>query len=148
MMPITFTAVLRLDDAALAALAAQAPACGTCPVALYCAAAMPVITYQFPCCGAIALDTRHGPCVLDCANHDFQTIPASVKDLCPLCSGDIIEAELRATLGGKAQPRYLRTVHAIVPLAQRLATWRRREVQAHAKIKHEALLLQELNDTH
>ena len=115
--------------------------CGTCPVSLACAASQGGTGWRFPCCGAAAVETlvdrQHLVLVLDCANNAFENTRSDAeysKSKCPLCTGDLIEWAVR---GNTETYRYVRTVHAHVPLKTRLDLWRERLPVAQARVQAE-----------
>lgn len=113
--------------------------CGTCPVSMVCAVGEGGNGYVFDCCRSVGFETTENGkrvlYVIDCQNHQFaQTSLAKECKLCPLCSGGIMEVVLRDI--GHSN-RYLPTVHAKVPVAERVALFRKAAVAAKARIAAE-----------
>lgn len=113
--------------------------CGTCPVNMACAVGEGGNGYVFDCCRAAGFETTENGkrilYVIDCQNHQFeQTFLAKECKLCPLCSGGIMEVVLRDV---SQSNRYLPTVHAKVPVTERVALFRTAAEQAKERIAEE-----------
>lgn len=106
--------------------------CGGCPVGLLCAAGVGGTGWRFDCCGStmVELPEQGIELIVDCARNGFHQ-RADVRDvmrgdMCPLCSGDVVETVLRELDRGRSSARILLTIHARVPARERLRLWRRR----------------------
>jgi hypothetical protein len=113
--------------------------CGTCPVNLACAVGKGGNGFVFDCCHATAFEMMEGEkrrlLVIDCQKHAFeQTELAKDCKSCPLCSGDIMEVVLRDV---SQNNRYVPTVHAKVPLADRVKLFRTKLEEAKAILEEE-----------
>lgn len=100
--------------------------CGTCPVSVACAVNQGGNGYVFDCCRSAGFETTENDervlYIIDCQRHQFeQGERAKQCTLCPLCSGGIIEVVVRDS---SQSNRYVPTVHAKVPLAERVRLWR------------------------
>ena len=128
-----------LFAATAAAVEATAVNCTTCPVSLQCLAGQDGLGQKATCCGATAVVDLTGPgrqlLILDCNKHRFGTPLHTHPEFgeCPMCSGDIVQAHL---LGHVETHRYVPTVHAAVPIATRLAVWRKALPEAERFKRH------------
>lgn len=114
--------------------------CGSCPVNMSCVLGEGGNGWKFDCCGATGYVLDEATIVIDCANNSFeQNAEAKTWKLCPLCSGGIMEVVERARKDGHHKNLYLLTVHAKVPLAERLALWKERQAKAKTLIADEDL---------
>ncbi len=109
--------------------------CPTCPVNLSCLTGRSGTGWRFDCCGTAVLDLGNDMVMVDCKINEFRDERHQRFGLCLLCSGAIMEVE---ELGGLAVGTnyYLPTVHARIPLADRLKTLRAR----HQGVKDERAL--------
>lgn len=99
--------------------------CGNCPVNIACAVGGGGTGWTFDCCHSTSVeqnnDGRRRLLVIDCGKHAFEQIDMAKEcKLCPLCSGDIVDVELRDEIDTH---RYVPTVYAKVPLAVRVKKW-------------------------
>lgn len=113
--------------------------CGTCPVSMACAVGQGGNGFVFDCCHAVgynAWEDGEGVLyVIDCQNHGFEQVSLAKECfLCPLCSGGIMEVVLRDV---SQSNRYVPTVHAKVPLAERVALFRKTAEEAKERIAEE-----------
>lgn len=106
--------------------------CGSCPVSMRCVVEDARGTgWTFDCCGATSVDLVIGApwrniLVVDCGRHRLGQVPAAKEcRVCPLCSGDVVTRALELEDDPSTTYEYLPTVWARVPLAERLALWRR-----------------------
>lgn len=107
--------------------------CPTCPVSLSCLTGKSGTGWRFDCCGMAAMSVRGGTVMIDCQINEFRDERASSGSACPLCTGGIMEAiELARGNPAATESYYLPTVHAKFPLAERLASLRRRHQEALA----------------
>lgn len=107
--------------------------CPTCPVSLSCLTGRSGTGWRFDCCGMAAMSVRGGTVMIDCQINEFRDERASSGSVCPLCTGAIMEAiELARGNPAAAESYYLPTAHAKFPLAERLASLRRRHQEALA----------------
>lgn len=104
--------------------------CGACPVSMWCAAEKGGTGWTYDCCGSTSFDQTIGEpwrsiLVIDCGRQRLGQAPAA-KDCrsCPLCSGDIVAFAVELEDDPSTTYEYLPTVHARVPLADRLSLWR------------------------
>ncbi len=97
--------------------------CGTCPVNIACALERGGTGWTFDCCRSTSVDTSEGILIIDCQLHRFEQ-SATARDckVCPLCSGDLMTVALRDPRNAN---HYVPTVHAKIPLAERLRLWRK-----------------------
>lgn len=120
--------------------------CGSCPVNLSCAVRRGGNGYKYACCGSTAvvvegLITVSGICVspsllvMDCARNRFETSPRvlDLKELCVLCKAE--HFALVHLLNLTPNHRIVPTVHAKVPLRERVAAWRAAEPAAQARVE-------------
>ena len=115
--------------------------CGTCPVSMACAVNQGGNGWRFECCGATAVPVQGLLFIMDCANNQFEKNKNAFRlNICPLCTADIVESAVR---GNAENYRYVRTVHAAVPLKTRLDVWRARLPKAQEKVREEQLRLKE-----
>ena len=115
--------------------------CGTCPVSMACAVSQGGNGWRFQCCGSTAVPVQGLLLIMDCNNNQFEVNNNSMlTNHCPLCAGDIVESAVR---GNAENYRYVRTVHAVVPLKTRLDVWRARLPKAQEKVRQEQLRLGE-----
>lgn len=130
-------------DKPIAAVEKTRVDCGTCPFSLACIVGQGGNGWKFDCCGMtgfIVGDEDNAITVaIDCQKNNFeQGAKAKTWTKCPLCSGGIIEVVERARRDeGKDSNRYLLTVHAKVPLAERLELWKKKREDAIARIQEE-----------
>ena len=108
--------------------------CPTCPVSMACVAGIGGNGWRFDCCGSTGIPVENGTLFVDCAINRFER-HHKVKDFprCPVCSGgimEVIEAARRGELASVGMNYYLPTVHAVVPLADRLVLLRRKHREA------------------
>lgn len=113
--------------------------CGSCPVNMACAVGQGGNGYVFDCCRAAGFETTENGkrviYVIDCQNHAFEQTPLAKEcTLCPLCSGGIMEVALRDV---HQSNRYLPTVHAKVPVAERVKLFRKSVEEAKERIAEE-----------
>jgi hypothetical protein len=109
--------------------------CGTCPVSMACVVSEGGNGWRFRCCGSTGVEVQGLLFVMDCNNNQFEVNKDVMRaNVCPLCTGDIIESAVR---GNAERYRYVRTVHAVVPLKTRLDVWRARLPKAQAKVREE-----------
>jgi hypothetical protein len=113
--------------------------CGNCPVNMACALGQGGNGYTFDCCHATGFQTevdgRTVMYLIDCQRHAFeQNRFAKMCKLCPLCSGDIVEVAMRDISQSNV---YLPTVHAKVPVADRVRLWRDKLPQVRERLKAE-----------
>lgn len=101
--------------------------CGACPVNVDCALGNRGNGWTYSCCGVSAIDTDRAVIVVDCQHHTFfQCNDAKLCIKCPLCTGDIVLISRldAAEYGGSgSNVFYVPTVHAKVPLKERLRLW-------------------------
>lgn len=95
--------------------------CETCPVNMSCMAGQGGTGYVVACCDATSMCLQEKPkrvLIIDCAKHRFErtTDTKSIKK-CGLCSAGVLQIDARNL---EAQ-YYLPTVHAKVPVTERLA---------------------------
>lgn len=131
---------LKVVSQSVAATEKTRVTCGTCPVSLACVVGEGGTGWKFDCCGSTAVRIEDQILLIDCAKNNFeQHKDAKEHQLCPLCSGGIMEAVERGRLDGGQDPnRYVLTVYAKVPFADRLAVWRRTHVEALHRLEVEA----------
>jgi hypothetical protein len=110
--------------------------CPSCPVNLSCLTGRSGTGWRFDCCGTAAMSVRGGTVLVDCQINEFRDERASSDHGdCPLCTGGIMEAvELTRGIPPALATvnYYLPTVHSKFPLAERLASLRRRHQEALA----------------
>ncbi len=99
--------------------------CGNCPVSMACALGQGGTGWTFNCCRSTSVEMQeHGKrrlLVIDCQRHTFeQNEDAKDCKLCPLCSGDIMDVELRDEIDTH---RYVPTVYAKIPVEKRVKKW-------------------------
>lgn len=112
--------------------------CGTCPVNLSCVVGQGGNGWKFDCCGSSGYVLDDVTLVVDCANNGFEQLAkAKEHSLCPLCSGGIMEVVERAQADGGKRNLYLLTEHTRVPIADRIELWKRRQLEAQARIADE-----------
>ncbi len=109
--------------------------CPSCPVNLSCLTGRSGTGWRFNCCGMAAMGVRGGTVFIDCQINEFRDERAtSDPSFCPLCTGGIMEVvELSRGNPSASESYYLPTVHAKFPLAERLASLRRRHQEALAR---------------
>ncbi len=97
--------------------------CGTCPVSIACALERGGTGWTYNCCRSTAVEVDGTILIIDCQRHRFeQTATATACKVCPLCSGDLMTIALRDPEDAN---QYVPTVHAKIPLAERLRLWRK-----------------------
>lgn len=108
--------------------------CSSCPVSLSCLTGRSGTGWRFDCCGTATMAIQGGFVFVDCQINEFRDERASSNHgPCPLCTGGIMEAvELARENPAAVENHYLPTVHAKFPLAERLASLRRRHQEALA----------------
>jgi hypothetical protein len=128
-----FLDVIHEDPSALEASRVD---CGTCPVSLKCVLGQDGTGWTFNCCRATAVnvttgDGRSVKVVVDCAKHAFEQKPEAASFIrCVLCSGEIMDTEVRAARNHGSSYLYLPTVHAKVPVGDRVTLWKRTHARA------------------
>lgn len=113
--------------------------CGTCPVSMSCAVNKGGNGFVFDCCRSAGFESTEGErrvlYVIDCQKHQFeQSSLAKDCELCPLCSGGIMEVVLR---DASQSNRYVPTIYAKVPLEYRVRLFREKIEEAKARIAAE-----------
>lgn len=112
--------------------------CGDCPVNMSCILGEGGNGWKFDCCGATGYVQDENTIVIDCAKNGFEQIAeAKTWKQCPLCSGGIMEVVERSRSDGGRKNLYLLTEHARVPLVERLELWKKKQVEAKARIADE-----------
>ncbi len=114
--------LMKLLEATPEAVEASRVDCGTCPVSMQCIAGDGGNGWKFDCCGAAAVEviTDEGRVllVMDCAENRFErNVRAEEFKECGLCNCDVVMTHF---LGMSDHHRYVPTVHAKVPVRERL----------------------------
>lgn len=113
--------------------------CATCPVNLSCMSGQGGTGYVVACCDATSMVLQEKPkrlLIIDCAQHRFErTVDTKNIKKCGLCSAGVLQIDARNL---QAQ-YYLPTVHAKVPVKDRLAFFREEmpAVQEKVRMLHE-----------
>lgn len=110
----------------------ESVSCGECPVNMACVLEEGGTGWTFNCCHATTVRVEGVLLTLDCGRHNFeQSNDAKKWEKCPLCTGSIMEVVERAKREGEKDPnRYVRTIHATVPLEDRIKLWKQKHAEA------------------
>lgn len=101
--------------------------CATCPINMSCLTGKSGTGWRFDCCGTAVMTLGNGSVMVDCQINQLRDERRSGGfGPCPLCTGSIMEAVELARLTATVTNYYLPTVHAKIPLAERLARLRER----------------------
>lgn len=108
--------------------------CPACPINMSCFTGRSGTGWRFDCCGTAVMSLGGDTVIVDCQINEFRDERRSGGfGLCPLCSGSIMEVVERSKLDlAAATIHYLPTVHARIPLAERLTRLRTRHRAAKA----------------
>lgn len=127
---------VRMKDADVEAFRVT---CETCPVSMQCIVGQGGTGWTFDCCGSTTIylteeESKARILLVDCGKHNFERQESTKAcKQCALCSGGIMEVEAR----GMANHRYLPTVHAKVPVAERLRVLRQKLPEVEEKLRLE-----------
>lgn len=103
--------------------------CPTCPINMSCLTGKSGTGWRFDCCGTAVMTLGNDSVIVDCQINQLRDERRlDAFGLCPLCSGAIMEAAnlVERNKAGAGAVQYLPTIHAKIPLTERLARLRER----------------------